>query len=136
MKRYNVIAIFTNDLKYTLMCKRKKEPFKNLYNFVGGKVENDNSVNEAYRELFEETGISKNDIVITHLMDFIYYKHNIELEVYYGILNNKINLIEEVNKLEWISMKENFFDYKKFAGNGNIGHIMKQIMLDIETYYE
>ena len=133
MKRYNVIAVFTKDMKYTLMCKRKKEPFKNLYNFVGGKVENDNSIEEAYRELYEETGISKKDIDITHIMDFMYYKDNYELEIYYGILKNDVDLIEEVNKLEWLSMEENFFDYKKFAGNGNIGHIMKQIKIDIDS---
>ena len=131
MKRYNVIAVLSSDMKYTLMCKRKKEPFKNLYNFVGGKVENDNSISEAYRELFEETGIKEENINITHLMDFIYYKDDFELEIYYGILKHDVKLIEEVNKLKWISIEENFFDYKKFAGNGNIGHIMIQIKLDI-----
>ena len=131
MKRYNVIAVFTNDLKYTLMCKRSKEPFKDLYNFVGGKVEDDNNIEEAYRELCEETGIKKDDIDLIHIMDFIYYKDDYELEIYYGILKHSVNLIEEINKLVWISMNENFFDYKKFAGNGNIGHIMKQIELDI-----
>ena len=134
MNRYNVIAVFTSDMKYTLMCKRKKEPFKDLYNFVGGKVENDNSINEAYRELFEETGINKSDIDITHLMDFIYYKDNFELEIYYGILKHDVNLVEEINKLEWINMEENFFDYKKFAGNGNIGHIMIEIKKDIDKH--
>ncbi len=84
MKRMNVIAVFNKDLTKTLMCKRRKEPYKNLYNFVGGKIEKDNS-------------------------------------------------IEEVNKLEWIDMKENFFDYNKFAGEGNIGHIMLQIKKDINN---
>lgn len=129
----NVIAVFTPDMKYTLMCKRKKEPFKGLYNFVGGKIEKDNSLKEAYRELFEETNIREYDIDIIHLMDILYYRQDLELEIYYGILKNEVTLIEEVNKLEWISMKENFFDYKKFAGEGNIGHIMRQIKLDIKN---
>lgn len=131
MNRFNVIAVFTNDMKYTLMCKRKKEPFKDLYNFVGGKVEKDDSVSEAYRELFEETGISESNIDIIHLMDFIYYKDDFQLEVYYGILKQDVNLVEEINKLEWISMEENFFDYNKFAGDGNIGHIMIEIKKDL-----
>ena len=133
MKRMNVIAVFTPDMKYTLMCKRKKDPYKGLYNFVGGKIEKDNSLEEAYRELFEETGITKKDIDIIHLMDIFYYSQDFELEIYYGILKNKVNLVEEVNKLEWLSMNENFFDYNKFAGDGNIGHIMKQIELDINN---
>ena len=131
MKRLNVIAVFSKDLKQTLMCKRKKDPFKGLYNFVGGKVEKDNSVEEAYRELFEETGITKKDINIIHLMDIMYYKDDFELEIYYGVLNNDVTLVEEINKLEWLSMNENFFDYTKFAGEGNIGHIMIQIEKDI-----
>ncbi|UKI58036.1 MAG: hypothetical protein L6V81_00795 [Clostridium sp.] len=35
------------------------------------------------------------------------------LEVYYGILNKEVNLIEEVNKLEWANINDNFFDMKK-----------------------
>ena len=133
MKRMNVIAVFNKDLTKTLMCKRTKEPYKNLYNFVGGKIEIDNSIEEAYRELYEETNISEKDIDITHIMDIFYYKQDMELEIYYGILKNKVKLIEEVNKLEWIDMKENFFDYSKFAGEGNIGHIMLQIKKDINN---
>lgn len=133
MKRVNVIAVFNKDLTKTLMCKRTKEPYKNLYNFVGGKIEKDNSIEEAYRELYEETNISEKDIDITHLMDIFYYKQDMELEIYYGIIKNKVKLIEEVNKLEWIDMKENFFDYNKFAGEGNIGHIMLQIKKDINN---
>lgn len=131
MKRLNVIAVFSKDLKQTLMCKRKKEPYKGLYNFVGGKVEKDNSIEEAYRELFEETGITKKDINIIHLMDIMYYKDDFELEIYYGVLKSDVTLVEEINKLEWLSMNENFFDYTKFAGEGNIGHIMIQIEKDI-----
>ena len=136
MKRMNVIAVFNKDLTKTLMCKRKKEPYKNLYNFVGGKIEKDNSVEEAYRELKEETNIAKKDIDIVHLMDILYYKADIELEIYYGVLKNEVNLIEEVNKLKWIDMKENFFDYNKFAGEGNIGHIMIQIKKDLNLKIE
>lgn len=136
MKRMNVIAVFNKDLIKTLMCKRKKEPYKNLYNFVGGKIEKDNSVEEAYRELKEETNITKKDIDIVHLMDIFYYKADIELEIYYGVLKNEVNLIEELNKLNWIDMKENFFDYNKFAGEGNIGHIMIQIKKDLNLKIE
>lgn len=112
MKRMNVIAVLNKDINKVLMCKRTKEPYKNLYNFVGGKVELDNSKKEAYRELYEETNISKKDIDIIHLMDIFYYKLDIELEIYYGILKNEVKLIEEINKLEWIDINDNFFNYK------------------------
>lgn len=132
MKRMNVIVVFDKELKQVLMCKRTKEPYKGLYNLVGGKIEDDNSLEEAYRELEEETAISKNDISIEHFMDFTYIKWNMELEVYYGVLKHDVTLVEEVNKLEWISLDENFFDMNKFSGEGNIGHMIKEIMIDME----
>ena len=56
----NVIVIFDKNLKKTLMCKRTKEQYMGMYNFVGGKIEKENDgLNEAYRELEEETNIKK-----------------------------------------------------------------------------
>ena len=102
-----------------------------MYNLVGGKLENDNSLEEAYRELFEETNISSLDIELVHFMNFTYIKWNKELEVFYGILKHDVELIEEVNKLEWIDINDNFFDMKKYAGEGNIGHIIEEIKVDL-----
>ena len=60
-------------------------------------------------------------------MNFQYKMSNIELEVYVGKLNKNVELVEEVNKLYWIDKNENFFDTDKYAGEGNIGHIVEQI---------
>lgn len=65
-------------------------------------------------------------------MNLSYIKWNIELEVYYGVLNSDVNLIEEVNKLEWRSLSDNFFNLNKYAGEGNIGHIIEEIKIDLE----
>ena len=132
MKKMNVIVVFDNKLENTLMCKRTKEPYIGMYNLVGGKIEKENDgLNEAYRELEEETNIKKKDIDLIHFMNLTYVKWNKELEVYYGILNQDVNLIEEVNKLEWISLNDNFFDMNKYAGEGNIGHIIEEIKIDL-----
>ena len=64
-------------------------------------------------------------------MKFTYVKWELELEVYYGILKHDVNLIEEVNKLEWIDVNDNFFDMSKYAGEGNIGHILEEIKYDL-----
>ena len=126
----NVIVVFNKDLSKTLMCKRTKEPYKGMYNLVGGKIEvPDDGLNEAYRELEEETNIHKSDIDLTYFMDIVYVKWNKELEVYYGILNKDVQLVEEVNKLEWVSASDDFFDMSKYAGEGNIGHILEEIKI-------
>ena len=133
MKRMNVIVIFNKEMTMTLMCKRTKEPYKGMYNLVGGKIEKANDgLNEAYRELYEETHISKEDVDLIHFMNLSYIKWGKELEVYYGILNKRVDLIEEVNKLEWVLINDNFFDMKKYAGEGNIGHIIEEIKIDIK----
>ena len=128
MKKLNVILVYSKDENKILMCKREKEPYKGKFNLVGGKVEkNENELHAAYRELCEETGITSDDIVLTHIMNFQYIMQDMELEVYAGKLNKDIELIEEVNKLYWINKNENFFDLEKYAGEGNIGHMLQQV---------
>ena len=132
MKKMNVIVVFDKNVQKTLMCKRTKEPYMGMYNLVGGKIEKENDgLNEAYRELEEETNIKKEDIDLIHFMNLTYVKWDKELEVYYGILNKEVNLIEEVNKLEWVDINDNFFDMDKYAGEGNIGHIIEEIKIDM-----
>lgn len=64
-------------------------------------------------------------------MDITYVKWDKELEVYYGILNKDVELIEEVNKLEWVSVDDDFFNMNKYAGEGNIGHIIEEIKIEL-----
>ncbi len=130
MKKLNVILVYNKESTKILMCKREKEPYKGKFNLVGGKVEQDeDELHAAYRELQEETGITNNDIKLTHIMNFQYEMSDMELEVYTGILNKDVILQEEVNKLYWIDKNENFFDINKYAGEGNIGHMLHQAEL-------
>ena len=39
MQGYNIIVIFNDHADRVLMCKRRKNPYKGLSNFVGGKIE-------------------------------------------------------------------------------------------------
>ena len=126
----NIIAVYNKKEDKILMCLRKKEPYKGLYNLVGGKVEeNETDLESAYRELQEESGITKEDIVLTHLMTCNYQMSNNELQVYIGKLKKEVKVVEEVNKLYWIDASENFFDMSKYAGEGIIGHIIEQVKL-------
>ncbi|MBR3673704.1 MAG: NUDIX hydrolase [Clostridia bacterium] len=137
MKEYNLMVVFNKEMDKVLFCIRAKEPYKGLYNFVGGKVEEGESFDDAaYRELYEETGISGEDIKLDHFMDISYFKYGNNLQVYYGILDKEVNLIEEKNKLEWVTLNEDLLlDNTKFAGNYNIPHIIKQIQVYHENKY-
>ena len=135
MKKLNVIIVYNKDEDKILMCKRAKDPYKGKFNLVGGKVEpNENEMHAAYRELQEETGITRKDIKLTNVMNFQYMMSDMELEVFYGKLNKQVNLVEEVNKLYWIDKNENFFDLNKFAGEGNIGHMLQQIEIHKDKF--
>lgn len=128
MKKVNIILVFNKEEEKVLMCKREKEPYKGMLNLVGGKVEeNEEKMHAAYRELEEETGITSKDINLVHIMNFQYIISDIELEVFAGKLNKDIELVEEVNKLCWVDKNEDFFDMKKYAGEGNIGHILEKV---------
>ncbi len=134
MRKLNLIVVFNTDLSKGLFCIRAKEPYKGKYNFVGGKVEEGESNDEAaYRELFEETGISKNDIELDHFMDLNYFKYGNNLQVYYGILKQNVKLVEEKNKLVWIVLDKKLLDNDKFGGNYNIPHIITQIKVFLEN---
>lgn len=133
MKKLNLIVVFDEKLEKGLFCIRAKDPYKGMYNFVGGKVEQNETNDEAaYRELFEETGIQKNDIELEHFMDLNYFKYESNLQVYYGILKRKVNLVEEKNKLEWLTIDKQLLNDEKFAGHYNIPHIIKQIKVYLE----
>ena len=128
MQGYNAIVVFDENADKMLMCKRRRNPYKGLSNFVGGKIEtNEDGLTAAYRELEEETSITKNDIVLSHLMDFTYHFGNCYLEVYVGKLNKSVTVSGDENDLYWSTLNHNFFDASQYAGEGNIGHIMMHI---------
>ena len=122
---YNCIVVFNKARDAVLFCKRVKDPYKGLYNFVGGKVEpGEDSEAAAYRELEEETGITRRQIQIYRLMDIRYYHQGFDLELYVGQLEDDVILKEETNPLIWLSLDENFTDKNRFAGEQNIAHII------------
>ena len=134
MRKLNLIVVFNEKLEKVLFCIRAKEPYKGLYNFVGGKVEEGESNEEgAYRELFEETGISRNDIKLDYFMDINYFKYENNIQVFYGILKHEVNLVEEKNKLEWLEINDDLLDNGKFAGNYSIPHIIRQIKVYLKN---
>ena len=121
----NCIVVFNRGKDAVLFCKRKKEPYAGLLNFVGGKVEvGETSEDAAYRELWEETGIGRQQLCLCRLMDITYDYQEFVLEMYVGKLEEDVILREEKNPLLWIPLTENFADPDRFAGEQNIAHII------------
>ncbi|XMB72232.1 NUDIX domain-containing protein [Mycoplasmatota bacterium WC30] len=126
MKLFNLVMVLNQEENQVLMCFRNKDPYKGKYNLIGGKIEpGEDYLTSAYRELFEETGITNSDIIIKPFIDYKWHMLDMEMKVFIGKLNKKVELVEEVHELFWIDIKENFFDSKRFAGEGNIGHMVE-----------
>lgn len=99
----------------------KKAPHKGKLNFVGGSIEEgEESEAAAYRELFEETAVSREDISISHLIDLTYCEEDLLLEFWSGTLKNEKPVFGKENRLEWIPADSDFSDTSRFAGAGNI----------------
>ena len=134
MKIMNVIVVYDHTRQKILMCRRSKDPYKGKLNFVGGKLEpGENSEAAAYRELREESGITKQDITLVHLMDMVYHTYRIQIEVYAGKLNREVKVSGEENELLWLDAHGDFEDMSRFAGQGNIAHIIEMIRDDIDN---
>ena len=128
MQGYNCIMIYSPDKSRLLFCKRLKDPYEGKFNLVGGKIEpGEDHFDAAYRELFEETGISRSDVTLSHMMDVTYYNQHCIVEVYAGVLKGDVELVSEKHPLCWIDAGEDFFDLERFAGEGNIGHMVEQV---------
>lgn len=137
MKGSNIIAVFNKDHTKVLMCKRRSDPYKGKYNFVGGKIEQgEDGMSAAYRELEEETGITRQDISLIHFIDFTYHWYGIRLEFYIGRLNSDIPVHGDENDLLWIPLDSDFFDISTFAGEGNIGHMMLLVEMEKEKIFK
>ena len=128
MQGYNLIVVYNQTEDKILMCRRKHDPYLGMSNFVGGKIEpGEDGLTAAYRELQEETAITPEDITLTHFIDFTYHLADCYVEVYVGKLNKPVSVQGDENELYWSETDHDFFSLEKYAGEGNIGHIMVHI---------
>ena len=68
--------------------------------------------------------------LLKHSLNVYYHMYDLELEVFVGKLNKDVEVVDEVNHLVWMDKTDNFFDAEKYAGEGNIGHML----LNVDMY--
>lgn len=113
----NLILLYDSSMAHILMCKRRKQPYQGLYNLVGGKVEpGEDGLTAAYRELEEETAVTRHDVALIHQMDFCYPLSGIQLEVYTGHCKHSVQVHGDENELYWIPATENFLTWRALRG--------------------
>ena len=82
----------------------------------------------------EETGVSRKDVKLYYFMDFCWHLQDMRMEVYAGVLKHEVKLIPEKHPLHWLGFEQNFFDMKKFAGEGNLGHMLELLKMSKEIF--
>lgn len=136
MISYNLLLVLNPEESHILMCKRMTDPYVGKYNLCGGKIEDgENELDSAYRELEEETGITKSDITLHEFIDFVWHPVDMKMKVYIGRLLHDVSLVEEAHPLEWIEITNNFFDGNVYAGEGNIGHMIEIYKQTRKVYF-
>lgn len=143
MKKFVVIFLFTKDYKKVLMVKRNKPPYKDCWNGIGGKIEeNESKIQATIRECYEETGIKLSNPKL--FITYIYPETN--------EMNKGTNLSVLYDFMDEVPVKSNYegiyeckdinfaldFNNKELTGFANISQFVKEI-LDIEgikKFYE
>lgn len=106
MQSYTLTIIFNEDKSKLLMCYNQK---LEKFNFVGGKREATESFERAsYRELFEETGITEDDVKLEFVREEIVFLKDCDWHMWVtvGVLNKEVALKEEKNPLLWVSVDD------------------------------
>lgn len=132
MKNFVVILLFSLDYKKILMVKRKKKPYKDCWNGIGGKIEGRETIIDAViRECMEETSIQLRAPKL-----FITYKYPENNPVNSGtILNVIYDFVDEIEVkendegiYEWKNIEfATDFNSREIAGFSNIGQFIKEI---------
>lgn len=101
------IGIIKNDANEFLMSARTSGPYKDFWEFPGGKIEkNEHPAKACIRELNEELGIHVNDIVLIGELKYAYPKRTVLLKVF--VINDFSNIPKgcEKQKIQWMTLKD------------------------------
>ena len=71
MRKLNLIVVFNENLEKALFCIRAKEPYKGLYNFVGGKVEENESDYYDYAFVFGFIDFSFLNLIMLFVVEYL-----------------------------------------------------------------
>lgn len=127
---FTITLAFNSSMTHVLMCHHKK--FGKL-NFLGGHINpKESSMDASYRELEEESGITRNDINLKFVREEYVESAasgSFSLYITAGVINKEIQVISEVNPLEWIDIN----DTDKFLNAMGYGNCYNFLMESLEV---
>lgn len=142
-KNYVVIMLFNKNYDKLLLVKRNKKPYKNCWNGIGGKIEdNETPIEAAKRECMEETNITMQNPKL--LVTYVYpetntMNSNTKLNVIYDFVQEVTVDDNDEGHYEWKDV-EFVIDSnnKEIAGLSNLNQFVKEIfdLENIKKFYE
>ena len=140
MKNFVVVLLFSMNNDKMLMVKRNKNPYKNCWNGIGGKLENgEDVIQAAIRECKEET-----DIDLENPRHFITYQYPVDNPANSGtilhVVYDFIDIIDvnenEEGYYEWKDIDFVLdFSNQEIAGFSNVSQFVKEIF-DLEGIHK
>lgn len=142
-KNYVVIMLFNKNKDKLLLVKRNKKPYKDCWNGIGGKIEeNETPLEAAKRECMEETNIALENPKL--LVTYVYPESN--------IMNSNTHLNVIYDFVKEVAVKDNYeghYEWKdidfvmdtynqEIAGLSNLNQFVKEIfnLENIKKFYE
>lgn len=135
--------LFNKNKDKLLLVKRNKKPYKDCWNGIGGKIEeNETPLEAAKRECIEETNIALENPKL--LVTYVYPESN--------IMNSNTNLNVIYDFVQEVAVKDNYeghYEWKdinfvmdtynqEIAGLSNLNQFVKEIfdLENIKKFYE
>jgi 8-oxo-dGTP pyrophosphatase MutT (NUDIX family) len=125
---YTLLFIFDEPLNQVLLVNKNRGPYPNCLNGVGGKLElsDPSPTHGALRELREETGITREQLLKFNPLVTLNFPSGTELHVFYGVLKSGFNFTQiEDEPLGWFPLSDtlNVSD-TRFAGEGKVPYFI------------
>lgn len=125
--------VFAKNMLSVLMCENQK---LGANNFICGKIDDGETMMAAsYRELYEETGITPEDVelrLVRHEITTSPLLGEWEIYVTCGVLKHPVELREEKNKLFWAYTYEDSVFLDAY-GNGNFANYLREAYLVLDN---
>lgn len=107
MKKVNVVCALIVKNNHVLAAQRKGGEFDGLWEFPGGKIENDESPQQALvREIKEEFEV---DLIVDDLVCSINYSYptfHLFMDCYLGRLNGQDIVLNDHHQVQWVDLNE------------------------------
>lgn len=137
MNSFSLVLIYNKETKKILLCKSDCCTYDRVFDFIcAERMQGENGLECAYRELQNATGLTEDDITLQHIFDFTYVLDRRRLQVFAGSVSQaqvRKALRHRENSLLWADVGRDLCDDYEFFNGNCISHILSSICFNPAT---